>query len=233
MKYLSLIILPCLLFTQDSGLLLRKKEVKAIKKKRVKRRPRIIIKKTDDGLIKKINQSNKELLELLKSKETPYQYYSGSSAKSGDLVKVKLLNPIDTSDPESFAVFEVFDQQSIPSKARVNCNATSSDKKIYFNCSNYQYFNDVKKINATVMSLDGSLGIKVHDNTNLFNKAIDVVSSIGSSILNVANIRVNQKQVLSNDESKEVIGSNLKNLKLNGKTLKAGGIYYLYLKEIK
>ena len=129
------------------------------KSKRYRRAPRPVPKESSLSRLSKQNDRIEQL--LLKRKEKPnFHDNTLSYLPVGATLKARLLNSVISDNLGSPILVESLDDTVMPQGARISCLGERNQKRVYITCSLLILNNREYPIEAQMLNLDGSAGLK-------------------------------------------------------------------------
>lgn len=130
-----------------------------------------------------IKEQNKKIQKLLENvtKDEFVTWERKKSPTPGMILKGRLLNSLLSSNLESPAIIDLIDSEFQDQK--LHCLAVAQNQRIQINCHSLITKNQNKKINAKILELDGSSGLKgITVSNGEFSLGKSILGSIGQGL---------------------------------------------------
>ncbi len=181
MKYLVLILMTNL-YASNFNLIAKKK-----KKRKISRVKKEVV---DLNALLKIQESKEKMRKLLSEMDSTPLVIEDARLRVGSIIKGRLLNSITTSQAGSPVIIEVLNSKLEGS--RLLCSAKRVSKRANLTCSVLLTPSKDIQINAKILSLDGSLGLKgKYTSGKVGSSIIEGLKAFGRGVLGYSKTRVN------------------------------------------
>lgn len=211
MRYLLLFFIIVSAFAENGVDEARFNLLKEKREKRVILRREVFKPKKDDlEILRRMEENNQKLSELLKKRSSEPLIWDGAKrVLTGRTFRGILLNSIVSTNLESPLLVRPYPNQGLPYGAKFSCRGTTKHKRVMAICDKLVTKTHELSINVKLLNRDGSAGLLGIYNDGKEDLVAGVIlSDVAQGALSVAQSRVNTPlgQVAENSLKNQILG---------------------------